>query len=178
MSFSEIADAIGENVENAGGSVIQPAASRSPCARRDACKPSRTSERLPLRLVREPPRCACATWPTWASAKPSARALPLPQRREEAVIGRRLMLSGETAALVAQSPVARSWRRSEKASQRAWKSFRTMTAPCWWTAPFATVETSLFEGAILVVVVPLIMLGNWRAALIVALAIPLSPCSR
>ena len=37
-----------------------------------------------------------------------------------------------------------------------------------------TVETSLFEGAILVVVVLLIMLGNWRAALIVALAIPLS----
>jgi cobalt-zinc-cadmium resistance protein CzcA len=37
-----------------------------------------------------------------------------------------------------------------------------------------TVETSLFEGAILVVVVLLVMLGNWRAALIVALAIPLS----
>jgi cobalt-zinc-cadmium resistance protein CzcA len=37
-----------------------------------------------------------------------------------------------------------------------------------------TVETSLFEGAILVVVVLLLMLGNWRAALIVALAIPLS----
>ena len=32
-----------------------------------------------------------------------------------------------------------------------------------------TVETSLFEGAILVVVVLLVLLGNWRAALIVAL---------
>jgi cobalt-zinc-cadmium resistance protein CzcA len=37
-----------------------------------------------------------------------------------------------------------------------------------------TVETNLFEGAILVVVVLLLLLGNWRAALIVALAIPLS----
>jgi cobalt-zinc-cadmium resistance protein CzcA len=37
-----------------------------------------------------------------------------------------------------------------------------------------TVETSLFEGAILVVVILFVMLGNWRAALIVALAIPLS----
>src|SRR5881628_2496810 len=37
-----------------------------------------------------------------------------------------------------------------------------------------TVKTNLFEGAILVVVVLLIFLGNWRAALIVAAAIPLS----
>jgi cobalt-zinc-cadmium resistance protein CzcA len=37
-----------------------------------------------------------------------------------------------------------------------------------------TVEHNLFEGAILVVVVLLFLLGNWRAALIVALAIPLS----
>jgi cobalt-zinc-cadmium resistance protein CzcA len=37
-----------------------------------------------------------------------------------------------------------------------------------------TVESSLFEGAILVVAVLLIMLGNWRAAIIVASAIPLS----
>ena len=38
----------------------------------------------------------------------------------------------------------------------------------------ATVKKNLFEGAILVVVVLLLMLGNWRAALIVSAAIPLS----
>ena len=37
-----------------------------------------------------------------------------------------------------------------------------------------TVKTNLFEGAVLVVVVLLGLLGNWRAALIVASAIPLS----
>jgi cobalt-zinc-cadmium resistance protein CzcA len=37
-----------------------------------------------------------------------------------------------------------------------------------------TVEKNLFEGAALVVVVLLLLLGNWRAALIVAAAIPLS----
>ena len=37
-----------------------------------------------------------------------------------------------------------------------------------------TVKTNLFEGAVLVVVVLLLLLGNWRAALIVATAIPLS----
>src|SRR5437868_4456903 len=37
-----------------------------------------------------------------------------------------------------------------------------------------TVKTNLFEGAVLVVVVLLLVLGNWRAALIVAAVIPLS----
>src|SRR4030095_6635351 len=37
-----------------------------------------------------------------------------------------------------------------------------------------TVATNLFEGALLVVAVLLFLLGNWRAALIVATAIPLS----
>ncbi len=37
-----------------------------------------------------------------------------------------------------------------------------------------TVEKNLFEGAILVAAVLLVLLGNWRAALIVASAIPLS----
>src|SRR6185503_1834989 len=38
----------------------------------------------------------------------------------------------------------------------------------------ATVERNLGEGAFLVVVILLLLLGNWCAALIVALAIPLS----
>jgi cobalt-zinc-cadmium resistance protein CzcA len=37
-----------------------------------------------------------------------------------------------------------------------------------------TVSTNLFEGAVLVVAVLLFLLGNWRAALIVATAIPLA----
>jgi len=37
-----------------------------------------------------------------------------------------------------------------------------------------TVEKNLFEGAVLVVVMLLLLLGNWRAALIVATAIPLA----
>lgn len=38
----------------------------------------------------------------------------------------------------------------------------------------ATVQKNLFEGAILVVVVLLLMLGNWRAAILAAVVIPLS----
>ena len=38
----------------------------------------------------------------------------------------------------------------------------------------STVEHNLGEGALLVAVVLLLVLGNWRAALIVALVIPLA----
>lgn len=41
-------------------------------------------------------------------------------------------------------------------------------------ATLRTIEKNLFEGAILVIVVLLLLLGNLRAAIIVALAIPLS----
>ncbi|CAN5824502.1 CusA/CzcA family heavy metal efflux RND transporter [soil metagenome] len=41
-------------------------------------------------------------------------------------------------------------------------------------ATIATVQKNLLEGAILVIVVLLLLLGNWRAALICALAIPLA----
>ena len=40
--------------------------------------------------------------------------------------------------------------------------------------PFGTVRNNLIEGALLVVIILFALLGNWRAALIVALAIPLS----
>ncbi|HEY9248733.1 MAG TPA: CusA/CzcA family heavy metal efflux RND transporter, partial [Rariglobus sp.] len=41
-------------------------------------------------------------------------------------------------------------------------------------ATIGTVEKNLFEGAVLVIAVLIALLGNWRAALIVASAIPLS----
>ena len=47
-----------------------------------------------------------------------------------------------------------------------------MIAPTWWIAPSATVEKNLLEGALLVIVVLFLLLGNVRAALITASIIP------
>ena len=49
-----------------------------------------------------------------------------------------------------------------------------MTAPPWWKKTIATVRTNLIEGALLVIAVLFLLLGNFRAALITAAVIPLS----
>ena len=56
----------------------------------------------------------------------------------------------------------------------AWLSTPNTTGKIWCTGRFARSATNLFEGALLVVAVLLFLLGNWRAALIVATAIPLA----
>jgi cobalt-zinc-cadmium resistance protein CzcA len=172
MSFSEIADAIGENVENAGGSAIQlggetvvvRAAGRVQTADEIANLPLKFGARAtPLRVkdvaevgIGKAVRTGTATY-----------------NGEEAVLGSALMLAGENSRLVAKRVDAKL-----KELQPRLPSGVTIIPVYDRTVlvdrTIRTVETSLFEGAILVVVVLLIMLGNWRAALIVALAIPLS----
>ncbi len=172
MSFSEIADAIGENVENAGGSAIQlggetvvvRAAGRVQTADEIANLPLKFGARAtPLRVkdvaevgIGKAVRTGTATY-----------------NGEEAVLGSALMLAGENSRLVAKRVDAKL-----KELQPKLPSGVTIIPVYDRTVlvdrTIRTVETSLFEGAILVVVVLLVMLGNWRAALIVALAIPLS----
>jgi len=172
MSFSEIADAIGENVENAGGSAIQlggetvvvRAAGRVQTAEEIANLPLKFGARAtPLRVkdvaevgIGKAVRTGTATY-----------------NGEEAVLGSALMLSGENSRLVAKRVDAKL-----KELQPKLPSGVTIIPVYDRTVlvdrTIRTVETSLFEGAILVVAVLLVMLGNWRAALIVALAIPLS----
>ena len=171
MSFSEIAEAIGENVENAGGSVIQLGGERSPCARRVACKRWRRLNGCRSSSARAPRRCACAMWRMWASAKPSAPAYPLTTARKPCWRGPHVVRR--------KQPPRRESGRGEAGEIKPKLPAGVEIIPVYDRTVLVdrtirTVETSLFEGAILVVVVLLIMLGNWRAALIVALAIPLS----
>src|SRR5439155_710801 len=91
----------------------------------------------------------------------------------ETVIGTTMMLAGQNSREVAERVKSRMKEIQQKLPagieiqiqyDRSQLIDRTIK----------TVRTNLFEGAILVVVVLLIFLGNWRAALIVATAIPLS----
>jgi cobalt-zinc-cadmium resistance protein CzcA len=92
---------------------------------------------------------------------------------EDVVVGTAVMLIGANSRTVAAAVDAKMGdiQRSLPSGIRA-KTVLNRTKLV--DATIATVQKNLVEGAILVIVVLLIMLGNWRAALICALAIPLS----
>jgi heavy metal efflux system protein len=92
---------------------------------------------------------------------------------EEAVLGTTFMLMGENSRAVAN----RVRRRIEEVNQVLPSGVVATTVYNRSNLVDATIETvrqNLFEGALLVVVVLFALLGNFRAALIVAAVIPLS----
>jgi cobalt-zinc-cadmium resistance protein CzcA len=92
---------------------------------------------------------------------------------EETITGAALMLAGENARLVAQSVVRRLKHIEEKLPEGI--EIRVVyDRSDLVNATIRTVETNLFEGAVLVAAILFAFLGNWRAALIVTFAIPLS----
>lgn len=92
---------------------------------------------------------------------------------EEAIIGATIMLAGENSRLVAKAVRQRLAEIQEKLPEGV------VIRPLYDRSDLVnrtigTVEKNLAEGALLVVVVLFLLLGNWRAAFIVALVIPLS----
>ncbi|MCB1211434.1 MAG: efflux RND transporter permease subunit, partial [Verrucomicrobiales bacterium] len=172
MTFGELADIIGENVDNAGGGVVE-----------------RNGDRV---LIRAVSKVASAEDIANLSVKFAAAAEPLRvkdlaevaigsnvrtgcavENGEEAVLGTVMMLVGENSRVISK-------RVEEKLEELQAKLPAELELRIQYARSsvvdrtIETVEHNLFEGAILVVVVLLMLLGNWRAALIVALAIPLA----
>jgi cobalt-zinc-cadmium resistance protein CzcA len=172
LTFQELARLIGENVENAGGGVV-----------------NRGSEQLIVRSVgRVQNTEEIANLPVKfaAGVKPllvkdvaevgigsKVRTGAATENGEEAIVGMAMMLTGENSRIIAKRVAERIQEIQMKLPpgivirtiyDRSELVDRTV----------GTVEKNLFEGAVLVVVVLLALLGNWRAALIVACAIPLS----
>lgn len=93
--------------------------------------------------------------------------------RGEVVTGVVMMLIGENSRVVAQG-VAAKLQEIQKTLPPGTKIETYYDRTALVRKTIGTVERNLFEGAVLVVVVLLLLLGNIRAALIVASAIPLS----
>ncbi len=92
---------------------------------------------------------------------------------DEALVGAAIMLAGENTRLVAQAVKQKLIHVQEKLPPGV------VIRPLYDRSELVnrtihTVERNLSEGALLVVVVLFALLGNWRAALIVALVIPLA----
>ncbi len=172
MSFSEIAEAIGENVENAGGSVIQLGGEQVAVRAAGRVQTVEEIERLPLKFGSRATPLRVRDVADVGIGK-AVRTGASTYNGEECVLGSALMLAGENSRLVAKA-VAAKLKELQPKLPAGVQIIPVYDRTVLVDRTIGTVETSLFEGAILVVVVLLVMLGNWRAALIVALAIPLS----
>jgi len=172
LTFSELADLIAQNVENSGGGIINRggeqltirAVGRASTIAELAGLPLKFAGRAQPLLVRDVADVGIGTRFRTGAATLNGR---------EVVVGTAMMLTGENSREVAQRVKARVLEIQAKLPpgveitpeyDRSELVGRTI----------GTVEKNLFEGALLVVVVLLLLLGNWRAALIVACAIPLS----
>lgn len=172
LGFEELADIIHENVENAGGGAVQKAgeqillrvSGRVQNAEQIAALPVKFRASATPLLVRDVADVAIGS---------SMRTGAATREGEEGLLGTALMLAGENSRRVSDRvreklgeiqsklppgvAIRTEYDRSELVNQTIW-----------------TVEKNLFEGAVLVIAVLLALLGNWRASLIVASAIPLS----
>lgn len=172
MSFGEVAEAIGENVENAGGSVIQIGGEQVTVRAAGRVQTLGEIAQLPLKFGARPTPLRVKDVAEVVVGK-AVRGGASTYNGEECVLGSALMLAGENSRLVAKA-VEEKLKEIETKLPEGVKIVRVYDRTTLVDRTIHTVESSLFEGAILVVVVLLLMLGNWRAALIVASAIPLS----
>ncbi len=172
MSFSEVAAAIGENVENAGGGLIQLGGEQLAVRAAGRVQTVEDIERLPLKFGSRATALRVKDVADVGIGK-AVRTGAATYNGEECVLGVSLMLAGENSRLVAKAVDAKLKEIQTKLPAGV-QIIPVYDRTVLVDRTIRTVETSLFEGAILVVVVLLVMLGNWRAALIVALAIPLS----
>ncbi len=92
---------------------------------------------------------------------------------EDVVVGTAVMLIGANSRTVAAAVDAKMT-EIQRSLPEGIRAETVLNRTKLVDATISTVQKNLFEGAILVIVVLLVMLGNWRAALICAMAIPLS----
>ncbi len=173
VTFKELADVVAENVENAGGGAVQIGGEQIIIRADSRVQNAAEISKLPVKFrgaVAQPLLMEDLAEVVIGS---SVRTGSATYNGREAVLGAALMLAGENTRIVAK-------RVAEKLAELTPKLPPGIGITTVYDRTelvdrtIATVEKNLFEGAIFVVVVLLLLLGNWRAALIVSLAIPLS----
>ncbi len=172
LTFSELADLVAQNVQNAGGGIIARGGQQLTIRAVSRVQTIEDLANLPLKFgAGIKPLLVSDVAEVKIGTKFRTGAATLNGR--ETVIGTTMMLVGQNSREVSHRVKARLAEIQTKLPEgveiqtqydRSELVGRTV----------GTVEKNLFEGAILVVVVLLLLLGNWRASLIVACAIPLA----
>jgi cobalt-zinc-cadmium resistance protein CzcA len=172
LTVGEISDVIAENVANAGGSVVEKGGEAVTVRAIGRVQTVEEIANLPIKFAGRPAalRIKDVAEVGIGSGQRTGSAT---HDGEEAVLGSALMLIGENSRLV-------SGRVHDKIKELQLKMPPGMVIETVYNrtdlvnSTIRTVEKNLLEGAILVIAVLIGLLGNWRAALIVACAIPLS----
>jgi cobalt-zinc-cadmium resistance protein CzcA len=172
ISLDELAHAIGENTENVGGGLVEIGGEQIVIRANSRVSTADEIAHLPLKfagsteplLVQDVAQVGIGSGYRTGAATVNGK---------EGVVGGALMLAGGNSRIVARDVAAKLAHIQEKLPPGV------EVRPLYNRSDLVnrtvhTVETSLFEGALLVVVVLFALLGNLRAAFIVALAIPLS----
>jgi len=172
LTVNDLARVVGENVENAGGGIVN--AGNEQLVIRGVGRvvsPQEISE-LPVKFAAGvmPMRVKDLADVQIGHAFRTGAAT---HSGQEAVVGVVMMLMGENSHAVAES-VAEKVDEIQKRLPAGVVITQEYNRKNLVHRTIRTVTTNLFEGALLVAAVLLLLLGNWRAALIVATAIPLA----
>ncbi|WP_419826100.1 efflux RND transporter permease subunit [Sphingomonas sp.] len=172
VTAAELAQAVAKNVENAGGGIIQRGAERftvrtdarvMTAAEIGAIPVKFAAGVLPLQ-VRDLADVAIGSAPRQGAATQNGR---------ETVLGTAMMLVGQNSRQVAMR-VRDALPAIQAALPKGMVIHEQYSRADLVDRTIHTVERNLGEGALLVALVLLVVMGTWRAALIVALVIPLA----
>ncbi|MFL6501280.1 MAG: efflux RND transporter permease subunit [Candidatus Udaeobacter sp.] len=172
MTFSELADIIAANVENAGGGIISRGGNQLTIRAVTRANTVEDIGNLPVKFAAgvKPLLVKNLADVTYGSRFRTGAATIDGQ---ETVIGTTMMLAGENSREVAERVKVRLAEIQEKLPDNV-QIQSQYDRSILINKTIHTVRNNLFEGAILVIAVLFGLLGNWRAALIVTAAIPLS----
>ncbi|HEV8712917.1 MAG TPA: CusA/CzcA family heavy metal efflux RND transporter [Candidatus Binatia bacterium] len=172
LTVGELARVVSENVENAGGGIVNSGFEQLVIRGVGRVTSPEEIAELPVKFAGgvTPLRVKDVAEVQTGHAFRTGAAT---DNGAEAVIGVAMMLIGENSRAVSE----RVARKVEDIQKRLPPGI--IIKPQYKRSELVdrtihTVEKNLFEGAMLVVVMLLLLLGNWRAALVVATAIPLS----
>ncbi|MFN9027550.1 MAG: efflux RND transporter permease subunit [Akkermansiaceae bacterium] len=172
LSLDALAELVEQNTKNAGGGYVEIGGEQLIVRAPTRVTSAEEIAKLPVKFgagVRPILLSEVATVAIGSSFRTGAST----HEGEEAIIGAAIMLAGENTRLVAQSVRTKLEEIQEKLP--AGVTIKTVYDRSELVdRTIHTVEKNLFEGAVLVVVVLFALLGNFRAAFIVALVIPLS----
>jgi cobalt-zinc-cadmium resistance protein CzcA len=172
VSFDQLVQIIRDNTESAGGGILEIGGEAVVVRADTRAKTAEDLGALPVKfagaanplLIRDLAEVSIGS---------AVRTGASTQDGEETVTGAAIMLAGENSRLIAQAVVERLKHIQEKLPEGT-EIQVVYDRSDLVNATIHTVKKNLFEGAMLVAIILFAFLGNWRAALIVSLAIPLS----